>query len=382
MSETIYVGSKKGLFTFTRNGKGWKEAGEPAFIGEPVSQVLVDTRDGAIYAALHLGHFGHKLHRSDDGGKSWEEIGAPRFADEAPPTEWTPPESAEDMAAMMEQMRAPKSGPSVEMIWSLAAGGPDEPGVLWAGTIPGGLFKSTDRGDSWQLNDALWNDPAREKWGGGGFDRPGIHSFLVDPRDSKKVTLAISSGGVWKSADGGESWEQAGQGLRAEFLPPEMQFDPIMQDPHLIVACKDDPDTVWCQHHNGIFKSEDAGSNFVEFKDVKPAVFGFAVAVHPNDPKTAWFVPGIKDQYRMPVDGKFVVNRTRDGGETFEQLSKGLPDAPAWDLVYRHGLDIDETGDKLAMGSTTGNAWVTEDGGESWSILSHHLPPVNVVKWG
>jgi len=140
--------------------------------------------------------------------------------------------------------------------------------------------------------------------------------------------------------------------------------------------CARAPDTIWCQHHNGVFLSRDGGESFVEFTDIKPAVFGFAVAAHPDDPDTAWLVPGVKDERRVPVDGKLIVNRTKDGGKSFAMQSKGLPEEASYDLVYRHALDVDETGFRLAMGSTTGNLWVSEDGGDSWRQLSAYLPPI------
>jgi photosystem II stability/assembly factor-like uncharacterized protein len=234
--------------------------------------------------------------------------------------------------------------------------------------------------------ESLWNVPQREKWGAGGFadgaGGPGIHSVYVDPRDPKKLTLGISSGGVWKSDDGGEAWRQAGHGLRAAFLPPNLAYDPTSQDPHRLAHCTSAPETVWCQHHNGVFLSRDGGDRFEEITDIPPSVFGFAVASHPHDADTAWLVPGVKDELRVPVDGRFVVNRTQDGGKTWTALSDGLPQGPAWDLVYRHALDIDATGERLVMGSTTGNLWITESSGEKWSMVSAHLPPIAAVAWG
>jgi photosystem II stability/assembly factor-like uncharacterized protein len=359
MSDVVHVASRKGLFSFKKNGAGWT-AGTPAFLGEPVSQVLTDPRDGAIYAALRLGHFGVKLHRSDDGGKSWKELPAPAF-----PAVETPDEKA----------------PAVDTIWALSAGGPDQPGLIWAGAAPSALFVSRDRGASWELVRGLYDVPEREKWMGGGTELPAPHSVRVDPRDSRKVTVAVSCGGVWKSDDGGESWRVAGRGLRNAYMPPDQAYDPVSQDPHLIAACPADPDVVWCQHHNGIFHSTDAAETFQEIEDVKPSVFGFAVAAHPHDPKTAWFVPGIKDEQRVPVDAKLVVTRTNDGGKTFKAFGKGLPE-PSWDLIYRHALDVDGSGQRLAMGSTTGNFWISEDAGESWTTVSTHLPPIAQVAFG
>jgi hypothetical protein len=138
---------------------------------------------------------------------------------------------------------------------------------------------------------------------------------------------------------------------------------------------------MWVQHHNGIFVSSDEGRTFREIKDVLPSVFGFPVVVHPHDPETAWFVPEIKDEKRIPVGGRLVVNRTRDGGRTFETLTRGLPQDHAYDVVYRHALAIDETGDRLAFGSTTGGVWVSENGGDEWTLVSHTLPPVYAVRF-
>lgn len=135
------------------------------------------------------------------------------------------------------------------------------------------------------------------------------------------------------------------------------------------------------QHHNGVFRSTDGGANWHDVKALAPSRFGFAVAVHPGDPQTAWLVPADKDERRVPIDGKLVVARTRDGGRSFELLRRGLPEAPAYDLVYRHGLAVDPTGNMLAMESTTGGLWVSEDQGDSWRCVSAHLPPVYAVKF-
>ncbi len=327
--------------------------------------MLTDPRDGAIYAALRLGHFGIKMHRSDDGGASWTQIAAPAF-----PAVDDPDENPEAKA------------PSADTIWALAAGGSDQPGWIWAGVAPSALFLSKDRGESWELVRGLYDLPEREKWFGGGTDLPAPHSIRVDPRDSRKVTIAISCGGVWKSDDAGATWRQAGIGLRNAYMPPETAYDPVNQDPHLIAACAADPDVVWCQHHNGVFKSADGAETFSEITEVPPSVFGFAVAAHPHDRDTAWFVPAVKDECRVPVDGRLVVTRTRDGGESFEVLGEGLPQADSYDLIYRHALDVDATGARLAMGSTTGNLWISENGGERWSLVSAHLPPIAQVAFG
>jgi len=372
MSNRLHVGTRKGLFIFERGGASrtqpWRIV-HTAFLGDPVSMTLTDSRDGTDYAALNLGHFGVKMHRSEDGGANWKEIPAPAF-----------PKNPGETAAAETEGDAAKA-PSVKQIWSLEAGGRDQPGLLWAGTIPGGLFRSRDRGDTWELVESLWNLPARAQWFGGGADHPGIHSICVDPRDGRKVTIGVSIGGAWHTADGGDSWEVRSSGMFAAYMPPEKAHDPNFQDPHRIVACPAAPDVLWCQHHNGVFHSTDAARSWQEVKTVQPSVFGFGVAVHPEDPETAWFVPAVKDECRIPVDGQVVAARTRDGGKNFTVLREGLPQDHAYDLVYRHALDIDDSGDRLAMGSTTGALWLTENQGDSWQTLSTHLPPVYSVRF-
>jgi photosystem II stability/assembly factor-like uncharacterized protein len=246
--------------------------------------------------------------------------------------------------------------------------------------MPGGLFRSDDGGQSWELIRSLWDREERQRWFGGGADHPGIHSICVDPRDSRRIAIAVSSGGAWISEDDGLTWE-VGHGMRGEYVPPELAYDPVGQDPHLMVQCPGSPDHLWIQHHNGIFKSTNGGRNWTEVTEGKPSCFGFGVAVHPRDPQKAWFVPAQKDEFRVPIEGRFVASRTCDGGETFEVLTNGLPAEPAYDLVFRHALAIDETGDVLAMGSTTGGLWITHDQGDRWQCLSSHLPPIYAVRF-
>lgn len=366
MSDLLLVSTRKGLFTIGRHRPGHWGVDRVSFLGDNVTLALADPRDGAGYAALDHGHFGAKLHRSRDRGASWEEVGVPLYP--------APPEGCEERDSMGRIIPW-----KLIRIWSLAPGGPAQPGTLWAGTLPGGLFRSTDHGATWTLARGLWDHPDRKAWVGGGTDYPGIHSICVDPRDADRVTVAVSCGGAWRTVDGGASWTCCAKGMRADYLPGERAYDPVLQDPHRVVQCPGQPDVFWAQHHNGVFRSLDDCGSWQEIPGVPPSVFGFAVAVHPADPRTAWFVPATKDERRVPVEGKVVVARTRDGGATFELLRQGLPQEHAYDLVFRHALDVDATGERLAFGSTTGSLWVTENGGQSWSTVSEHLPPVHAV---
>ena len=366
MSDRLHVSTRKGLFTVERKDSRWAIA-NVSFLGDNCTLAMHDARTGHLFAALNHGHFGVKMHRSSDGGGSWNETPAPKYPEK--PADYKP--------------KTPNEGKpvdwSLKLVWAMQPGGTRESGVLWCGTLPGGLFRSEDNGESWSLNRPLWDDSRREEWFGGGADEPGIHSICVDPRDSAHVKIGVSCGGVWTTRDSGNSWEPTATGMRAEFMPPERQFEPNVQDPHMVVQCRSNPDVLWAQHHNGIFRSADCAASWQEIAGVKPSAFGFAVAVHPHDANTAWFVPSVKDEKRYPVDGCVVVNRTRDGGQSFETLRSGLPQEHAYDLVYRHALDVDESGDRLAFGSTTGSLWTSENGGDSWEELSAHLPPIHAV---
>ncbi|MEZ5289976.1 MAG: hypothetical protein R2745_02750 [Vicinamibacterales bacterium] len=369
MTQPLWVATRKGLFRLDP-AHDWR-VDAPSFLGDPVANVLDDERDGALYASLNLGHFGSKLHRSDDRGATWQEVAVPSYAGLDPITK---PPGPDGSAATPEL-------PTLKMLWALEAGGPDQPGRLWAGTLPGGVFTSEDRGATWTLCRGLWDEPSRSQWFGGGYDWPGVHSVLVDPRNARHVMIGVSCGGAWVSEDDGATWTCRASGMRADYMPPDRQGDPVIQDPHRIVQCAADPDAVWTQHHCGIFRSRDRGRQWTDVPAARPSGFGFAVAVHPRRPDTAWFVPAVKDEKRVPVDGRLVVSRTTDGGATFDVLDRGLP-RPSYDLVYRHAFDIDATGDVLAMGSTTGGLWLSSDGGDSWRTLSASLPPIYAVRFG
>jgi photosystem II stability/assembly factor-like uncharacterized protein len=361
---TLLIATRKGLFVAEGLGAHWAFVAHH-FQGEPVTQVLVDPRDGCWYAALRMGHFGVKLRKSSDQGAHWQDIAAPAFP--AKPTEGP---GADDTTPW-----------NVDMVWSLAAGGPHEPGVLWAGCLPAGLFKSADGGASWTLNRALWDQPGRKDWFGGGYDFAGIHSVLVDPRDEQHLTLAISCGGIWQTQDGGANWQLTARGMRADYLPADNADDQNTQDPHCLVQCAMRPDVLWVQHHCGIYRSVDGGHYWRSIAPPTPSGFGFAVACDPNNPQRAWFVPAQADGCRIPVGGRMVVTRTDDGGASFRVLSEGLPQSNAYHLVYRHGLDVTADGLTLALASTTGGLWVSADAGERWHTLSRDLPPVAMVKF-
>ena len=359
MTDRAWLATRKGLFELRLRSGAW-QIGPPSFLGEPVSMVLPPVAGGAapgrMLAALNLGHFGVKLQASDDAGATWQELASPAY----------PPQP--DGAA----------GPAwtLGMVWSLEAAHR----VWWAGTLPGGLFRSADAGQSWQLVTSLWNVPERARWFGGGYDVPGIHSICPHPGKPGELLVGVSCGGAWTTQDDGASWALTASGMLADFMPPEQASDGAVQDPHRIVRCAVQPTVLWCQHHCGIWRSGDSGATWQRIS-APLSSFGFALAVHPGDADTAWFAPAVADQCRVPVGGALVVNRTRDGGVTFDTLGSGLPVAPCYDMVYRHGLAVAEDGRSLLMGSTTGGLWASADGGDHWQTVSLSLPPIYAVRF-
>jgi hypothetical protein len=357
MQDRAWVATRKGLFEMRRRSAGWAVE-RTSFLGEPVSMLLPPGSSGRMIAALNLGHFGVKLHASDDAGQSWHELAAPVYPEQP----------------------AGATGPAwkLSQVWSLEERG----GTIWAGTIPGGLFRSDDAGESWRLVDTLWHRDERAEWFGGGYDAPGIHSICPHPGHAGELLVGISCGGVWVTKDDGASWSLQADGMRAAYMPPDQADKPNVQDPHAIVRSAADPAVLWSQHHNGIFRSTDNAASWHEVKTAPLSSFGFAVATDPNDADTAWFVPGVADETRVPVGAALAVNRTRDGGRSFETLRNGLPQSDCYDLVYRHGMAVDASGQKLLMASTTGNCWASEDAGESWREVAGHLPPVYALRFG
>lgn len=359
--QQLQVATRKGLFVVGRERQGWR-LGRPHFPGEPVTQVAADPVSGDWFAALRLGHFGVKVKRSRDRGASWEEVAAPAF----------PPKPTEG------PLKDDATPWTVDLVWSLEAGAD---GRLWAGAMPAGLFTSDDGGVSWQLVASLWERPDRMEWFGGGYDHAGIHTIVLDPRDARHVTLAISSAGVWQTRDRGATWTNTSDGMEAGYMPPERRFDLNVQDVHRVQACAAQPDVLWAQHHCGMYRSTDGGRHWQELPRPLPSNFGFVVAAHPTDPQRAWFVPAHSDAQRMPADGCMVVNETRDGGATFTSHGEGLPARDAYHLVYRHALVCADDGQTLAMGSTTGGLWISEDEGRSWACVSRDLPPIATLRF-
>ena len=388
MSSTIFVGTRKGTFIVDKRGGQWtpRLAGHA---GMGVNFVARDPSAGTLWAALGHGHWGAKLSRSTDGGETWADAAQIKYPEGARHLVPPPPSEDGDLDGPVKLQAA-----TLLKLWAIAFG-PD--GRIYVGTIPGGLFASTDGGDSFELNRPLWNHESRggdlfagdgagmTHWFGTpaaadtGEFAPGIHSIAVDPSNPERVLVAISTAGVLETSDGGLTWRSRNNGMLNDYLP-----DPAAEwghDPHFVALCARDPKHVWQQNHSGVFYSDDGAATWKRVSQPERGVhFGFPVAVDADDGKTAWLVPGKSDAARMAIDGALFAARTTDGGESWEQLREGLPQHNAYDVVYRHALD--QAGELVAFGTTTGNLYVSENRGDGWSPVAHNLPPIYSVRFG
>jgi photosystem II stability/assembly factor-like uncharacterized protein len=259
-------------------------------------------------------------------------------------------------------------------------GHPDEPDTLYCGVEPAALFKSTDAGASWSLVKGLYDHPHRSQWmpGGGGLC---LHTVLPDPTNSKRLYVAISTGGVYRTDDGGENWQPRNNGVRAQFLPPDQQYPEWGQCVHKIVSHPSNPKRMFLQNHWGLYRSDDGGDSWTDIANGVPSDFGFAMEVDPNDADTVFIVPLESDEFRCTPEGKLRVYRTRNGGESWEPLSNGLPQENALETVLRDAMSADEiqpTG--MYFGTRNGKLFGSSDAGDSWNAILDSLPPVVCVK--
>jgi len=394
MPEIILLGTRKGTVIVDRKTSAW----HPRAIvhaGIPVCYAARDSRDGTLWASLDHGHWGPKLSRSRDGGATWEDVQSVKYPEGARYIVKYLPAPDFDPDAPVAQPEYQDA--AVLKIWTIAFGSPEQPGRLYAGTIPGGLFISDNNGDSWELNRPLWNHESRggdlfsgdatseNRWNGTpasidyGVFEPGIHSIVVDPRNADHIHVAASSAGVIETTDGGQTWTGRNKGMLMDYMPnPEAEWG---HDPHFVTGCPGRPDHLWQQNHCGVFYSEDAAVTWKKVSMPEAGVhFGFPVAVDAYDGRTAWVVPARADSERMAIDGGLFVARTTDGGQSWQSFRSGLPQDNAYDIVLRHALDVAD--DFLCFGTTTGNVYLSEDRGETWSCLGNNYPPVYSVRFG
>jgi hypothetical protein len=354
----VLVGTTKGAYALWADParEDWQLAG-PWLEGRGVDAVCIDQRSGAprLLAGATNPWTGPAVVRSDDLGRSWREPDAPpvRFPDDA--------------------------GAAVERIWQLQPGPDDEPQVLYAGVAPAALFRSEDGGESFALVRGLWDHPHRPQWnpGAGGLC---LHTIIAHPRDRDRMWVAISTGGVYRTDDGGRTWQARNAGIRTPFIPGD-EAPEFGQCVHKVALHPARPDTLFLQHHWGVYRSDDAGDTWQDVGAALPSDFGFPVVVHPREPDTVYVVPLDSDMVRVSAEGRFRVFRTRDGGRAWEALEDGLPGDEAWLTVLRDAFttdDLDPAG--LYVGTRGGDLFASADGGDRWRLAHAHLPPVLCVR--
>ncbi len=394
MSKMILLGTRKGT-VIVDGGKGDWRPRPIAHAGIPVCYATRDPRDGTLWSALDHGHWGPKLSRSRDGGDTWEDVTSLKYPKGARYiTKYLP---TPDFDPNAPAAKPEYSDAVVYKIWNIAFGHAGQPGRLYAGTIPGGLFVSDDGGDTWELNRPLWNHDSRggdlftgdatseNRWYGTpasvdyGVFEPGIHSIVVDPRDPAHIHVAVSSAGVIETRDGGRTWAGRNLGMVNDYAPnPRAEWG---HDPHFIASCPGQPNHLWQQNHCGVFYSADGAQNWRKVSVPEAGVhFGFPIAVDGKDGRTAWVVPAQADSQRMAIAGGLYVARTSDGGQSWQSFRQGLPQQNAYDIVFRHALDV--AGDCVCFGSSTGNVYLSQDRGETWQCLGNNFPQVYSVRFG
>jgi photosystem II stability/assembly factor-like uncharacterized protein len=352
----LMVGTRKGLW-IGRSDEArtdWEFTG-PHFDMEEVYSCMVDTRGDRprLLAGASSMWLGPQVRHSDDLGEHWQETanGAIRFPDGADAT--------------------------VARIWQLTPGA--EPGVVYAGSEPGAVWKSTDGGESFALEQALWDHPHRPQWNAG-FGGQAFHTVLPHPTDPQSVTAALSTGGVYQTNDGGASWEPRNQGIRAEFMPEGEQYPEFGQCVHKVTRHPARPERLFLQNHGGVYRSDDHGGSWHSIADGLPAEFGFPIVVHPHDPDTIYVFPINGGDRRYPPDAKARVWRSRDAGDSWEELAKGLPDG-FFVAVMRDAMctdDHERAG--LYFGARNGAVWGSSDEGDTWRLLVSDLPDVMAVR--
>jgi photosystem II stability/assembly factor-like uncharacterized protein len=355
MSQTLLmIGTRKGLFT-ARSSDGrrsWAVEGPVESMAD-VHAVAIDTRGSSprLFLANRSWHWGPRVLHSDDLGQSWQADpeGGVRFPEE--------------------------SGAALEAVWALSPS-PSEPGVVYAGTEPSALFRSEDGGESFSLVQGLWDHPHRPEWqpGGGG---QAIHTVLPHPSVPEQVAVAMSTGGVYRTSDGGASWSPANAGIKAEFMPGDLQYPEFGQCVHKVARGAGRPERLFAQNHGGVYRSDDGADSWESIAEGLPSDFGFPIVAHPRDPDTVFVFPLGGADARFPVEGVCSVYRSRDAGGSWEQLRTGLPEDGFFSAVMRDAMCADD-GDPAGVyfGSRDGSVYASNDEGDTWQAVATHLPDV------
>ena len=352
----LLVGTTKGAFLLRSNQQRnrW-EVGGPYFHGHAVYAMAYDDRGGQhrLWASTS-NYWGTFLRSTDDFGKSW-----------------TNPSVA--------PIRFPAdTGISLKNIWQVCLGRPDEPDVLYCGVEPAALFETRDAGESWSLVRGLFNHPHRPRWvpGNGGL---ALHTIVLDPTDRERIYVAISSGGVYRTDDGGRTWTARNCGVRVVFMPSK--FPEFGQCVHKIAMHPLRPERLFLQNHWGLYRSDDRADHWTDIANGVPSDFGFAMVVHPRKPDCVYILPVESDEFRCTCDGRLRVYRTHNAGVSWEPLTRGLPQKGAYETVLRDAMSIDSL-DPVGVyfGTRSGQLFASTDEGKSWRKILDGLPAVVCVK--
>jgi photosystem II stability/assembly factor-like uncharacterized protein len=345
----LLVGTKKGLFLFTSPDRRQWAASGPFQPGREINHAVLDPRSGRIFATANDSWFGCEIVSSPDLGRSWEPATLnPKFRE--------------------------SSGLKLERIWHLEPGRVAERDVLYAGVAPAALFRSEDNGKTWGEVTTLTAHQTRPHWhpGAGGLC---LHSIVIDHAQAGRMFTGISAVGVFRSEDGGATWQTANQGTRAEFLPDKLpEFGQCV---HKLLMSDGASPVLYQQNHCGVYRSANGGRSWDEITAGLPSDFGFPLALHPRQPETLYVIPLQGAEFRCPPGRRLRVYRSRDGGKSWEALSRGLPAEDFYGGVYREGMaadSLDPAG--VYFGSNTGKVFHSDDEGETWRLLADNLPPV------
>jgi hypothetical protein len=346
----LLVGTAKGLFRVIRDEATarWR-VDDPHLAGYSVLHTL-EAPDGRLFAATSHKIWGAHVYESDDQGATW-----------------TP------LDAVPEHPAASGRG-ATKAIWYLALSGD----TLFAGIDPAGLFRSDDHGRSWQPVEGLNEHPTRSTWepSKGCF---AVHSVYIDTLQPQNIVAAVSAGGVYRSEDGGDTWQPANVGVRAENLPEP--YPETGHNVHRVVMHPTLPSRLYRQCYNGTYRSDDGGRSWTEVTEGLPSDFGYGIVTDPNDPDTVFQIPESSSHLRAPVDGKLRVFRSGDGGASWESASKGLPAEHVYVTVLREAMAIDSRDPcGVYFGTSGGQLFASADAAETWEELASYLPRILSVK--
>ncbi len=361
----VLVGTRKGAFVLTSDGKRarWDITG-PFFAGWEIFHLKGSPADpNRIYASQSSAWFGQVMQRSNDGGKTWETAGNKFAYDGVPGThQWY-----DGTAHPWEFKRVWHVEPSLT-----------NPDTVYAGVEDAALFRTTDGAQTWQELAGLRGHGSGPKWqpGAGGM---GLHTILLDPGNPRRIFVAISAAGVFRTSDGGETWTPINRGLKSEYIPdPNAEVGHCV---HRIAMHKKHPGVLYMQKHWDVMRSDNGGDSWHEVSGNLPTDFGFVIDVHAHEPETIYVIPIKSDSEHYPPEGKLRVYRSRTGGNEWEPLTKGLPQENCYVNVLRDAMAVDSL-DKCGIyfGTTGGQVYASADAGDTWAPIVRDLPAVLSVE--